>query len=100
MKPDIDPTWAWDVYRPSPQEPWDLRKVGHLYRRAAFSTTKAELDHGLRAGPDQLIDHLLTGGAGQEKFESQTRALVPSMVRVNNGVQARAWWLYRMLYAP
>ena len=26
--------------------------------------------------------------------------LVPSMVRVNNDGQARAWWLYRMLYSP
>jgi uncharacterized protein (DUF1800 family) len=77
-----------------------LRKVGHLYRRAAFGATKAELDHGLHAGPELLINHLLAGGKGQEKFERDTKALVPSMVRVNNDAQARAWWLYRMLYSP
>ena len=100
MDAAIDPVWAWEAYRPSPQSPWDLRKVGHLYRRAAFGPTHAELETGLRIGPERLIDQLLAGGDGQDKFESQTRALVPSIERVNNGFQARAWWLYRMLYSP
>ncbi len=96
----IDPTWAWDAYRPTPQSPWDLRKVGHLYRRATFAASHVELEHGLQMGPDRLIDHLLAGGDGQDKFDAQTLALSKSIERVNNGFQARAWWLYRMLYSP
>jgi uncharacterized protein (DUF1800 family) len=100
MDTAIDPVWAWEAYRPAPQSPWDLRKVGHLYRRAAFGATHDQLEKGVRVGPERLIDQLLAGDDGQEKFESQTRALVPSIERVNNGFQARAWWLYRMLYSP
>ncbi|CAN5601151.1 hypothetical protein BH10PLA2_BH10PLA2_19710 [soil metagenome] len=99
-KSAIDPGWAWSAYRPTPQSPWNLQKVGHLYRRAAFAATRDQLDHGIEMGPDRLIDHLLAGGDGQEKFDSQTQTMLKSIERVNNGFQARAWWLYRMLYSP
>ena len=75
----IDPTWAWEAYRPSPQSPWDLAKVGHLYRRAAFGATHAELEQRAAHGPDRLIDHLLAGGDAQDKFESQTQTLAKSI---------------------
>ncbi len=39
----IDPRWAWQRYRPSDEAPWDLKRVGHLYRRAAFGATMDEL---------------------------------------------------------
>jgi uncharacterized protein (DUF1800 family) len=78
MADAIDPRWAWDRYQPSAKSPWDVKKVGHLYRRAAFGANAAELEAALKAGPD--------------KTESSARA--------NSGNQARAWWLYRMLYTP
>ena len=31
-----DPIWAWSPYEPTASAPWNLKKVGHLYRRAAF----------------------------------------------------------------
>jgi uncharacterized protein (DUF1800 family) len=98
MAEAIDPRWAWDRYRPGPKAPWDVQKVGHLYRRAAFGATHAQLDAGLKAGPDKTIDLLLKGGSGQEAFEKLMAPLAQSLVRVNSGNQARAWWLYRMLY--
>ncbi|MBL8797673.1 MAG: DUF1800 domain-containing protein, partial [Planctomycetia bacterium] len=55
----IDPRWAWQPYQPSAQSPWDLKKVGHLYRRAAFGATAGELDAALQAGPEKTIDLLL-----------------------------------------
>src|SRR5262249_29744258 len=39
----MDPRWAWQPYRPSAESPWDLKKVGHLYRRAGFGATWTEL---------------------------------------------------------
>jgi uncharacterized protein (DUF1800 family) len=97
---DIDPKWAWEPYHPDDKAPWDLRRVGHLYRRAAFGATMAELDGGLNNGPDKTIDALLAGGRDQEKFDSDTAALADSISRSNNGPQSSAWWLYRMLYSP
>src|SRR5262249_45205446 len=96
----IDPRWAWDRYKPDAKSPWDLKKVGHLYRRAGFGATYAELEAGLKAGPDKAIDLLLKGGDGLEHFERQMQSLRDSTSRFNNGPQATAWWLYRMLYTP
>jgi hypothetical protein len=100
MADKIDPQWAWEPYRPGNTNPWDLKKVGHLYRRAAFGATWSELQSALQAGPEQAVDSLLNGGPGLEKFDQSTRELVPSIARANAGQQARAWWLYRMLYSP
>jgi uncharacterized protein (DUF1800 family) len=97
---DIDPRWAWEPYRPSDEAPWDVRRVGHLYRRAAFGATMTELEAGLKNGPDKTIDALLAGGPDQEKFDADTAKLADSITRANNGQQASAWWLYRMLYTP
>jgi uncharacterized protein (DUF1800 family) len=100
MTDRIDPQWAWQVYRPSAANPWDVRKVGHLYRRAAFGATYADLTKGVDAGPERTIAELWTGRDGLAAFEAQTQELARSIGRVNNGLQARAWWLYRMLYSP
>jgi uncharacterized protein (DUF1800 family) len=100
MADKIDPKWAWEAYHPTDANPWDLKKVGHLYRRAAFGASWTELQTALKTGPDQAVDNLLAGGGGQDKFDKSTRDLVPSITRANAGQQARAWWLYRMLYSP
>jgi hypothetical protein len=98
MAKTIDPHWAWEPYRPSAKLPWDIKKVGHLYRRAAFGATWAELHQGVQDGPDKCIDGLLKGGPGQEGFAQQTASMARSIAQANNGQQAKAWWLYRMLY--
>ena len=36
----FDPDQAWQPYRPSAEAPWDSRRVGHLYRRAAFGAAR------------------------------------------------------------
>jgi uncharacterized protein (DUF1800 family) len=100
MAEAIDPRWAWQRYQPNDKSSWDVRKVGHLYRRAAFGASYAELEEGVKAGPDKTIDRLLKGGPGQEAFEKVMAPLAESIVRANSGNQARAWWLYRMLYTP
>jgi uncharacterized protein (DUF1800 family) len=96
----IDPHWAWQTYVPSGKCPWDITKVGHLYRRAAFGANWSELQAGLNDGPDKTVDKLLAGGSGLETFDKQTAALARTITQANNGLQARAWWLYRMLYTP
>jgi uncharacterized protein (DUF1800 family) len=96
----IDPHWAWQRYRPSPDQPWDLRRVGHLYRRAAFGASWAELEEGVKAGPDAVLERLLQGGPGLADFEAEMAPLGKSIAQANNGRQLRAWWVARMLYSP
>jgi uncharacterized protein (DUF1800 family) len=98
MAASIDPRWAWEPYQPSAKEPWDLRKVGHLHRRAGFAATLTELEAGLTAGPEKLIASLLKGQPGQEEFDRLTAPLAESAAKGNGAQEARAWWLYRMLY--
>jgi uncharacterized protein (DUF1800 family) len=99
MAESIDPQWAWEPYRPSAKAPWDLKKAGHLYRRASFGATWPELETALKAGPEETIDRLLQGGGDQQSLDEQTAALATSIARANNGLQTRAWWLYRMVYS-
>jgi uncharacterized protein (DUF1800 family) len=96
----IDPRWAWERYKPSDAVPWNLQRVGHLYRRAGFGATYAELQAGLKLTPDELIDQLLKGGLGQDDFATDLAPLAESITKTNNAAQLRAWWLHRMLYSP
>jgi uncharacterized protein (DUF1800 family) len=100
MADTLDPRRAWEPYKPSSADPWDLKKVGHLYRRAAFGASWSDLEAGLKDGPDKSIDKLLQGGPGQDAFDKETGRLADNIKRANSGQQARAWWLYRMLYSP
>jgi uncharacterized protein (DUF1800 family) len=96
----VDPRWAWAPYRPAADAPWDVRRVGHLYRRAAFGATAAELEAGLKAGPEKTLEALLAGGPGQAEFDAATAPMAKTIARSNDATQLRAWWLYRMLYGP
>lgn len=96
----LDPRTAWEPYRPGPDAPWNLERVGHVYRRAAFGVTSSELDAALRDGPGKTLDRLLSGGPGLEEFEKSTGELARHIAKGNNGRQLSAWWLYRMLYTP
>ncbi len=89
---------AWQPYQSSPSSPWDIKKVGHLYRRAGFGATPSELEAALKAGPEQAVEAILRGGPGLEQFEKDTDAWAQPFVRANNGGRLRDWWLYRMLY--
>jgi uncharacterized protein (DUF1800 family) len=96
----IDPRRAWEAYRPSAAAPWDLRRVGHLYRRAAFGATTAQLAAGVKDGPEKTIAGLLAGGEGLDDFDARMRPLAATIARNNADGQLAPWWLTRMLYSP
>ena len=70
---------AWEPYRPTAADPWDLRKVGHLYRRAAFGGSWPELQAAVAAGPDAALDRLFAGGPGQAEFDQLMDAVAPAL---------------------
>jgi uncharacterized protein (DUF1800 family) len=99
MAGTIDPRRAWERYTPDAAHPWDLRKVGHLYRRAAFGATWDELHEGVKLGPDRLIDRLLKDGEPSPVYDVQTEKFLSAAAhKFNVGPQASGWWLYRMLH--
>ena len=72
MATSIDPRWAWEPYQPTDKEPWDLKKVGHLYRRAGFAATWPELESAVQGGPEKAVDRLLEGNPGQKELDRET----------------------------
>jgi hypothetical protein len=100
MPMEIDPRWAWAPYKPTDANPWTIRKVGHLYRRATFGADWRELQAGLEMGPDKLVSKLVAGDPGLADFENETLRWGLVIRKSNNPLQATQWWLYRMLYTP
>ena len=98
MPDTLDPRWAWSPYEPSADNPWDLKKAGHLYRRAAFGATWAELQTALDDGPEKSISRLLKGGEPSADFV--TTAGTMDKISRQNIAQARGWWITRMLDGP
>src|SRR5215831_5922673 len=98
----IDPRLAWQPYQPSDKNPWNIKKAGHLLRRASFGASWTELQKALENGPDKTVAGLLQGGPGLEEFEKETLDMAKTLAAGGNGneVQLRAWWLFRMLNTP
>jgi uncharacterized protein (DUF1800 family) len=94
----IDPRWAWESYRPTDQNPWDLRKAGHLYRRAAFGATWDEQQAAVADGPDKAIDKLLRGH--EDAARDRDLGLKAATIRrFNNDAELAAWWLNRLVWS-
>ncbi len=55
----MDLSAVWEPYEPNAERPWNLRRVGHLFRRATFGANWKELHRALREGPGPTIDRLL-----------------------------------------
>jgi uncharacterized protein (DUF1800 family) len=107
----------WNPYTPSPDAPWNLRRVVHLHRRAGFAATWGELQRDLKDGPRKSIDRLLAGSAradgtpedfafvadtlANRAAESERRPIgVPGRAMPGNPSHLKAWWLYRMFHGP
>ncbi len=96
----IDPGWAWAPYEPSAGQQWDLERVAHLYRRAAWGGTWEQLQQALRDGPAASVERLLRGETGQEEFYAVARRTAQSVAATGDGNDLAAWWLYVMLHSP
>lgn len=97
---EVDPQWAWEEFVPSAQNPWDLRKVGHLYRRAAFGARWGELQRAVKQGPAEAVASLTEPPDGLDAFSAEYDALVTQAARTQGVAGIRAWWLRRMIESP
>jgi len=95
-----DPGWAWAPYEPGKARPWTLPKAGHLYRRAAFGATWAQLEQALADGPQRSVDRLLRGSGDLEAFHRSLDEFEASAARSESADALRAWWLRRILETP
>ncbi len=85
------------AYEPTAADPRDRRKVAHLYRRAAFGASWAELEEGVHRGPHACIDRLLEGTPAQSISEEDFAAMARTSVAAGSDRNLQGWWVYRML---
>jgi uncharacterized protein (DUF1800 family) len=95
---------AWAEYRPHDSAAWNLQRVVHLHRRAAFGATWSEIQRDLADGPSAAVSRLLNGEsrlAGvPEDVESLSAVIGQAAVDSGNADRLKAWWLYRCLFTP
>src|SRR5262245_19380303 len=93
----IDNT-AWAAFVPTPDDPWDLRKVAHLHRRAGFGATRAELERDVAAGPAESVGWFLNPPDPSEEERAVRDGLRAGAIGSSDPRRLRAYWLYRMLF--
>jgi uncharacterized protein (DUF1800 family) len=87
-----------EPFVPDAANPFDVRKAGHLLRRAGFGASPAEIAAAVSKGLDETVDDLFADASDEEQEYEKTFSAING--RFVNGGEAgvcQAWWLYRML---
>jgi uncharacterized protein (DUF1800 family) len=90
----------WARYQSTPDDPWDIRKVAHLHRRAGFGATRAELFRDLAAGPDASVERMFHP---LERAIEETEAIdgLRQTARTSSNIDLlKVCWLNRILQGP
>lgn len=93
----------WSPYTPDNKQPWNLSRVVHLHRRAAFAGTWDELERDLRDGPETAIARLRDGSTNQhaaKAYDTTSALLSDSAVTQSEIGRLKAGWFYRFLFSP
>ncbi len=96
-------TDLWTPYVPDAKQAWNLARVVHLHRRAAFAGTWAELQRDLKDGPQLAVQRLLDGSANLHaaKDYDGTAVLLQSAATSQGEIgRLKASWFYRFLFSP
>jgi uncharacterized protein (DUF1800 family) len=96
----LEPTNAWLPYEPTAAQPFDRRAAAHLFRRAGFAATFAELDQAVERGPQATTQRLLAGERGSEPFADGMQRFATSVLGRDSTEALASWWLYRMRHTP
>lgn len=94
----LDPATAWQPWQPSAADPWNRKWAAHLYRRAAFGASRADLLEAERLGHDGTLTLLLRGKPGAAEME-ETLSDVGRVAAENSIDRLRGWWMYGMLHS-
>jgi uncharacterized protein (DUF1800 family) len=93
----VDPAEAWQPWRPDDRQPFDARWAAHLYRRAGFGASAAEVQQAVTAGPDAVIERLLVGEPAAAELAADFLDLGAQLAERGDPDALRGWWLYVML---
>src|SRR4029077_7250934 len=116
----LNPVDAWKPWEPTDKEPFNQKWAGHLYRRAGFGATLAELREAEKRGLPGTLDLLMEGapgagdlvqmlndlgfkernggGGGMGSGAGSLARYKPNFFGQFDAYELRAWWLYCMLF--
>lgn len=95
----LNPAHAWTTWRPSASDPWTRKWAAHLYRRAGFGASNAELATAEKKGFADTLELLLTGEPGASDLVATLNDTGRTAAkRDTDGTAVRGWWLYCMLH--
>jgi uncharacterized protein (DUF1800 family) len=96
----LDPQIAWRSYEPNAAAPWTRARAAHLFRRAGFGASPAELDAAVRETPESVIERLFAPGARVASFAASADQLATTAATGGGSKQLAAAWVYRLLGTP
>jgi uncharacterized protein (DUF1800 family) len=73
-------------------------KVAHLYRRAGFGLSRAELAVATAKGFDACVEELLHPEQVEDPLDERLKELEGELFDLTVTEDAQAWWLYRMVH--
>src|SRR4051812_41362961 len=98
------PSGVWAPYRPDADAPWDLPRVVHLHRRAAFGATWREVQRDLKDDPQSAVGRILKGEARLEgvpdRYAEIADMLGTAAANVFDASRIKAAWVYRIYFTP
>lgn len=90
------PADPFSAYVPSEKDAWDVRKVNHLHRRAAFGLSYDQLKEKCKQTPEACVDDLLNYDPEVDPFDS-LKEEVEGLVMFSRGESVQNWWFHRMV---
>jgi hypothetical protein len=93
----VDPSEAWQPWRPTDDDPWGRKWAAHLYRRAGFGADRDDLAEAERLGFQGTLDLLLRGRPGADEVMETLADAGRIVASSDDGEKLRGWWLYAML---
>ncbi len=94
---DVDPQWAWTAWQAEAEQPWDLSRAAHLFRRAGFGAARDALQSAVERGIDAVLDDLFKTDANSADFQSASANLLQSALSGGDSKGLAVWWLRDML---
>ncbi|MEO1529839.1 MAG: DUF1800 domain-containing protein [Planctomycetota bacterium] len=92
---------SWSRWQPSKAQPWDHRRITHLWRRAGFAPDWGMIQNGLREGFEPTLERVLHPDSSTvEAFEELSQTIGEAAVGAESADRLRAWWIFRMIVTP
>ncbi len=90
---------TWSPYQPTDENPWNLRRVVHLHRRAGFAAPWDVLQRDLADGSEASISRLFNGNTADEPngLGAMAKTIGDAAIASGNPTRLTAWWLHRLV---